>query len=178
MIKEPNKSKADLENDAYLKGKYIMLDRVDVHCIWVSEAVLTLLPNPFPGIPGGEVITELGLGVFCDNAMDLVMQQWPKPSREKKTQFVKAAMRELNKVGLIGMHDARLTPQNLELYKELADSDDWTVRVYAMLECEKRNTFCPDDISKFSREDGLLNLRSVKLFAGNICSSTHLPNDS
>jgi len=149
-----------------LKGKYIMLDRVDVHCIWVSEAVLSLLPSPFPEIPGGEIITDPGPGVFCDNAMDLVMQKWPKPTKEKKTEFVKAAHKALTAVGLVGMHDAGLTPENLELYRTLADGDDFTVRVYAMLECEKRNTFCPDDVKRFEREDGMLTLKSVKLFAG------------
>lgn len=40
-------------------------------------------------------------------------------------------MAKLNEVGLVGIHDAGVTPGNLELYKTLAKSDDWTVRVYA-----------------------------------------------
>jgi predicted amidohydrolase YtcJ len=162
----PNAAKADLEANPKLKGKFIMLDRVDVHCIWVSNAVLELLPAPFPEIPGGEIVTDPGPGVFCDNAMDLVMQFWPRPSERKKTEFVKAAMAELNKVGLVGMHDAGVPPADLNLYETLADSDSWTVRVYAMTECEKRNTFCPEDARMISRDDGLLSVRSVKLFAG------------
>jgi len=89
-----NLSKADLEADPRLKGKYIMLDRVDVHCIWVSASVLELLPKDIPQVPGGEIIIDPGPGVFCDNAMDLVMQLWPAPSTRKKVQFVKAAMKE------------------------------------------------------------------------------------
>lgn len=143
-----------------------MLDRVDVHCIWVSTLVLALLPSPFPEIPGGEVVTDPGPGVFCDNAMDLIMEKWPKPTKEKKTAFVKAAHKALNAVGLVGMHDAGVPPENLELYQELAEGDEWSVRVYAMLECEKRNTFCPNDVKLFEREDGMLMLKSVKLFAG------------
>ena len=46
-----------------------MLDRVDVHCIWVSPAVLKLLPDPIPDVDGGEVVREPGMGVFCDNAV-------------------------------------------------------------------------------------------------------------
>jgi predicted amidohydrolase YtcJ len=166
LIKFADTAKADLESNPRLKGKFIMLDRVDVHCIWVSNAVLELLPAVLPKIPGGEIITDPGPGVFCDNAMDLVMKYWPKPSTEKKTQFVKAAMTELNKVGLVGMHDAGVTPKELTLYESLADGDNWTVRVYAMTECEQRNTFCPGEARMISRDDGLLSVRSVKLFAG------------
>ncbi|CRK46647.1 hypothetical protein BN1723_020097, partial [Verticillium longisporum] len=44
-------------------------------------------------------------------------------------------------------------------------SSDWTVRVYAMLECAQRNTYCPDAAAKVSRVSDLLSVRSVKLFA-------------
>jgi predicted amidohydrolase YtcJ len=154
---------SDLDHDPQLKDKYIMLDRIDVHCIWVSPTVLKLLPDPIPDIPGGEMPAE---GVFCDNAMDLVMQSWPKPTKEQKIGFAKAAMQELNAVGLVGMHDAGVTPENLKLYRELALHEDWSVRVYAMLECEKRNTFCGDANPMIESSNGMLSMKSVKLFAG------------
>jgi predicted amidohydrolase YtcJ len=160
-----NALKADFDSDDQLKGKYIMLDRVDVHCIWVSESVLSLLPSPFPEVPGGEVIIDPGPGVFCDNAMDAVMQHWPKPDKAKKVGFIKAAQKALNGVGLVGMHDAGVVPENLELYQELASTEDWTVRVYAMLECQKRNTFCGNDVQTFEHSSGMLSMKSVKLFA-------------
>ncbi|RYP08475.1 hypothetical protein DL765_008769 [Monosporascus sp. GIB2] len=122
---------ADLKADAMLADLYIMLDRVDVHCIWVSQAVLGLLPDSIPDVDGGEVVREPGMGVFCDNAMDMVMALWPKPDNRKKQQFVQSAMSKLNEVGLVGIHDAGVSPENLELYKSLARGDDWTVRVYA-----------------------------------------------
>lgn len=136
-----------------------MLDRVDVHCVWVSRAVLDLLPDPLPDVNGGEVVREPGMGVFCDNAvsrfriwgslfqrtskvchgrmsdsvlqMDMVMDLWPKPDDEKKKLFIRSAMAKLNEVGLVGIHDAGVTPGNLRLYRSLARGDDWTVRVYA-----------------------------------------------
>lgn len=149
-----------------------MLDRVDVHCIWVSASVLALLSTPFPEIPGGEIITDPSPGVFCDNAMDIVLEHWPKPTKEKKTQFIKNAMVELNKVGLVGMADAGVPPSDLAIYEELAERSsidqegDWTVRVYAMVECAKRNTFCPEQAPWIDRADGMLSVKSVKLFGG------------
>lgn len=145
-----------------------MLDRVDVHCIWVSQPVLDLLPETIPDIPGGQVVTDPGMGVFCDNAMDMVLALWPKPDDEKKKQFVKSAMTKLNEVGLVGIHDAGVTPGNLKLYKDLAGSDDWSVRVYAMIECDERNTFCPREVKKSKSLSGFLTVNSVKLFAGKL----------
>ncbi|OLN86475.1 putative amidohydrolase YtcJ 4 [Colletotrichum chlorophyti] len=156
---------ADIEEDELLKGKYFMLDRIDVHCSWVSQAVLDLLPDDIPDVPGGEIVREPGMGVFCDNAMDLIYDLWPKPGPEKKRAFVAAAMAKLNEVGLVGIHDAGVFPDQLDLYADMAHTDDWTVRVYAMLECAQRNTFCPDDAARVFREDDMFSVRSVKLFA-------------
>ncbi|KAH7149493.1 amidohydrolase family-domain-containing protein [Dactylonectria estremocensis] len=157
---------ADIEQDHTLKGVYLMLDRIDVHCTWVSQAVLDLLPGDLPEvIPGGEIIREPGMGVFCDNAMDLVMDLWPKPGPDVKARHVQSAMRKLNEVGLVGMHDAGATPETLTLFSELAARDDWTLRVYAMLECPQRNSYCPDEAVKFARDDNRFAVQSVKLFA-------------
>jgi predicted amidohydrolase YtcJ len=152
-----------LEINDQFKDLYVMLDRVDVHCIWVSEKVISLLPNPIPKVTGGEVPAK---GVFCDNAMDIVLKHYPKPSQERRTKFIKDGMFELNKYGIVGVHDAGVFPAELSLYNELSKDESWTVRVNAMAECETRNTFCPDDVTKISTPDGRLHVQSVKLFAG------------
>lgn len=161
-----------------------MLDRIDVHCIWVSQAVLDLLPEDLPDVPGGEIVRDPGYGAFCDNAMEVVTSIWPKPNNKKKQKFIHSAMSELNKVGLVGMADAGVSPTNIALFKELAGSEKWTLRVYAMLECDERNTFCPEHAQKHVREDGFLSIQSVKLFAGKwifselslLCNDTCAPN--
>lgn len=140
-----------------------MLDRVDVHCIWVSNRVLELLPSELPNIPGGEIPAK---GVFCDNSMDIVLEYYSKPNKERKTTFVKNAMIELNKLGIVGMHDAGVTPGDLRLYNELSNGEDWTVRVYAMIECDARNTFCPNDVERVIAPNGKFFVRGVKLFGG------------
>ena len=161
-----NTSKADLNSYEVLSGKYIMLDRVDVHCIWVSRAVLDLLPDPLPPLPGGEVITDPGMGVFCDNAMDFVRQYWPPPSRARKMEFLGDAAKELNKIGLVGIHDAGIIPEDIEIQERLANDKDWSLRVYGMFECPVRNSFCPNVARRISRRNGFFTVRSVKLFAG------------
>jgi predicted amidohydrolase YtcJ len=155
-----------LESDPQLRGRFIMLDRVDVHCIWVSEAVLRLLPDEIEDVPGGESIRDPGMGVFCDNAMDIVLRMWPRPGKSKRAEFLQTAMRELHKVGLVGMHDAGVFPEDLALLAEVAQTEEWSLRVYAMVECAERNTFCPEHARKMSEDRGMLSVRSVKLFAG------------
>lgn len=151
-----------------------MLDRVDVHCVWVSQAVLDLLPQNLPDLPGGEIVRDPGMGVFCDNAMDIIMKLWPRPNNTRKTAFLKSAMESLHSVGLVGMHDAGVTPEELRLYKELVGTEDWTLRVYAMIECVERNTFCPQAVQAFADDDGFLSIKSVKLFAGTSPSKSSL----
>lgn len=148
---------------------------VPVHCIWVSDKVLELLPSPLPEVPaGGEIVAK---GVFCDNAMEIVLEHYPKPGKDRKSRFVKDAMIELNKLGIVGMHDAGVVPGDLKLYEELSNDADWTVRVNAMIECDTRNTFCPSDVKKASTPNGKFHVRSVKLFGGKYISSLLLRGD-
>ncbi|KAJ6440426.1 amidohydrolase 3 [Purpureocillium lavendulum] len=157
----------DLEADDRLRGAFVMLDRVDVHCVWVSQAVLDLLADPVPDVPGGEVVRDPGMGVFCDNAMDRLVALWPPPSPAANVAAVKTALRRLNEVGLVGVHDASSTPADHRMYAAMAAAGDgdWTLRLYAMLECERRNSFCLDDAVRVERDDAMFMVRSVKLFA-------------
>ena len=153
---------SDLSSDPDLAGLYIMLDRVDAHCTWVSTPVLSLLPSPLPNVPGGAIPTS---GVFCDNAMNLPLSVYPQPTLEQRTARLLAAQTKLHSFGIVGVHDAGVPRENLELYNDLADAGNLTLRVYAMHECAERNTFCPEEARRIEREDGLLTSRSVKLFA-------------
>jgi len=151
-----------------------MADRVDVHCVYVSEAVLDLLPNPLPEAPpGGVIVTDPGPGVFCDNAMDEVIYPLaPKPDIEQKTRWLKSAMKELNKVGIIGVGDAGMRADDIKILEGMAKNGESTIRINVMLECEERNAYCPNEIQGlelFETSDGigdemLLN-GGVKLFA-------------
>ncbi|KAI6326952.1 hypothetical protein MCOR29_003240 [Pyricularia oryzae] len=158
-----------LAREERLKGLYIMVDRVDVHCTWVSQSVLDLMPADLPHeVPGGEIIRDPGMGVFCDNAMDIVTALWPHPDRRTKQEFVRSAMKALHKVGLVGMHDAGATPTDLAMMQAMAAAGSdggFTLRVYAMLECEERNTVCLAKAAAVRQEDDdMLTIRSVKLF--------------
>lgn len=169
---EANTIQEDL-NLGELKGLYIMLDRVDVHCVWVSNSVLSLLPDPLPTAPpGGVIVTEPGKGVFCDNAMDaIIYPEAPKPDVAQKTRWFRKAMEELNKVGIVGVGDAGMRPEDVQILESLAESGELSIRISVMLECAERNIFCPEETEalKLVNEKALgsdaLMLGGVKLFA-------------
>lgn len=151
-----------------------MLDRVDVHCVWVSSPVLALLPDPMPEAPpGGVVVTDPGMGVFCDNAMDAIIYPLaPKPDVAQKTRWFRAAMAELNKVGIVGVGDAGMRPDDVRILESMAESGQLSIRINVMLECAERNAYCPDEIQGLkileSREGlgaNTLMLGGVKIFA-------------
>ncbi|KAH6662007.1 amidohydrolase family protein [Verticillium dahliae] len=58
-----------------------------------------LLPADIPDVPGGDIIREHGM---------------------EEAAFVSTAMAKLNEVGVVGMHDAGVFPNHLELYADMA----------------------------------------------------------
>ena len=167
-------SQEDLSDDPLLKDLYIMLDRVDVHCVLTSQKVLDLLPNPLPDAPpGGVVVTDPGPGVFCDNAMDAIIYPLaPKPDNTQKTRWFKTAMKELNKVGIVGVGDAGMRPDDISILESMAENRELSIRINVMLECTERNTYCPSETrglklpkSKDALGSNTLMLGGVKLFA-------------
>src|SRR5215471_12055991 len=84
----------------------------------IPVSVLELL-EPLPSeIPGGEIIRDPGLGVLCDAAATLVENISPNKTEEELTAMFKTSIRDLNSVGLVGVHDAGVTPRNIRLYKK------------------------------------------------------------
>jgi predicted amidohydrolase YtcJ len=150
-----------------------MLDRVDIHCVWTSNKVLSLLSDPLPEAPpGGEVITNPGPGVFCDNAIDAIISPLaPKPDASRKINWLKTAMGELNKVGITAMSDAGMRAEDVLILQDLARRGELSVRIRVMAECAVRNTYCHQDLRQIKvMRDGsgggdMLLFGGVKLFA-------------
>jgi len=151
-----------------------MLDRVDAHCVLTSQKVLNLLPDPLPEAPpGGVIVTDPGLGVFCDNAMDAIIYPLaPKPDVAQKSRWIHNAMAELNKVGIVGVGDAGMRPDDVSILERMAERDELTIRINVMLECAERNTYCPKEIkglkllgSPEGMGADMLMLGGVKIFA-------------
>lgn len=131
-------NKAMLDEDPLLRGRPIALKRVDGHAAWVSPKVLDLM-SPLPdSVSGGQVIRDedgyptgnasfqsVGvmifpsmslLGVFLDNAMDLI--PYPPWTDAQHAVYFKTAMKDAISVGLTSIHDAFTPPEQVEFYKK------------------------------------------------------------
>lgn len=144
----------------------VALTRVDWHAVLVNQAALDLgKVTKNTKIDGGEVQVENGklTGILVDNAINLVMDHWPKPSKLEQVKALLAAQEIAFSNGLTTVDDAGLTKETIDLIKELQDTGDLKIRVYAMVSHSEENLdyFLDKGITKTDR----LNVRSFKFFA-------------
>jgi predicted amidohydrolase YtcJ len=104
-------------------------------------------------------------GIFIDRAMALVEQAVPPVSGPLMASALDAAMSDLSRLGLTGVHDPGVDRNVMGLYREKIAEDAFPLRVYAMADgvnetfewlCEEGAVLDPS---------GRLIMRSVKLYA-------------
>ena len=118
---------------------------------------------------GGRIERAAGgapTGVFVDNAQGLVGRVIPDLTPAEVRQALVAAMAEMNRWGLTGIHDAGAGRRTIDLYEELARSGALSVRTYAMISGDSSaiaHYFARGPQSAL--HDGRLWIRSVKLYS-------------
>jgi predicted amidohydrolase YtcJ len=153
----------------------VYLTRIDGNAAFANAKALEIAgitketPDPYGGII---IRKENGepTGVLVNRGMNGVLVKIPENTDQQfKEKFLKAVNACL-RVGLTGVHEAGVGPRAIALYKELIDSNQLKLRVYAMLGEE---TDLPQDIDlvEYFREnrideygDYLLSVKSIKLF--------------
>ncbi|MGH7718814.1 MAG: amidohydrolase, partial [Gemmatimonadaceae bacterium] len=116
----------------------VYLTRVDGHAALVNARAMqaAALGASARDPEGGRI--ERGrngapTGVLVDRAMQLVSQKIPPPSAEQLREAVLAAVREANRWGLTGIHDAGVPRRVIDVYEELAKEGRYTLRNYVMI---------------------------------------------
>jgi len=116
-------------------------------------------------IDGGEVVIENGKlsGVLIDNAENLVMNYWPKSSRQDVVNALLDAQKVCFDYGLTTIDDAGLSPESIQIIDSLQQVGDLKIRIYAMVSASKENLeyYLNKGITKTDR----LNVRSFKYYA-------------
>ncbi|KAJ7782770.1 amidohydrolase family-domain-containing protein [Mycena metata] len=162
---------SDLSADPLLRGRPILLLRVDGHAAWVSERVLEIMAPlpPDSDVEGGSIIRDAAgepTGIFVDNAMMLI----PRPpwAPEQYTDFFNTAVAEALKYGLTSVHDASTDPAAVAFFKGIAETGKLPIRLYLMAVpfSENFTGWEPSKIDRLTKYgvQGKLNLRAVKLF--------------
>ncbi|WP_460218200.1 amidohydrolase [Psychroserpens sp. MEBiC05023] len=144
----------------------IALTRIDGHAILCNQAALDLGKVTIDSkIEGGDVVIENGelTGVLVDNAENLVMNYWPKPTRQDKVKALLAAQDICFDYGLTTVDDAGLDRYSINLIDSLQQTGDLKMRVYAMV------SFSPDNVDYYTKKGIIktdrLNVRSFKFYA-------------
>ena len=144
----------------------VVLKRVDGHAYLVNnKAIEMAMINENTKIEGGQIIREKGklTGLFIDNAMDLINGIIPEFSRKQKVNAYQAAQELCFENGLTTVTEAGLSKENIYLLDSLQKSDLLKIRVYAMIENDRKSIdhFMDSGILKTAQ----LNVRSVKIYA-------------
>ena len=105
-------------------------------------------------------------GVFVDNAQGLVRKAIPRQTRDDVKLSIIDAIKDAQRWGLTGVHDAGAGATELDVYEELAKSGQMKFRLYAMI-----SDNAPTIDAWFKRGplvdgyNGTLWVRSIKLYA-------------
>ncbi|GAA5989840.1 hypothetical protein JCM10908_002341 [Rhodotorula pacifica] len=159
---------ADLEADERLRGRPIYLKRIDVHALWVSPAVLALLPPDLPTkVDGGEIVRDADgrpSGIFLDNAMDYVLAVVPPWTTTSRLRYLLSTARSMLSTGLTSVHDAALSPADVRFLRDLDQKGKLPIRIYGMVGCAPTNSWCGDEEGVEVYEGEKLIVRAAKIF--------------
>lgn len=149
----------------------VYLVRVDGHAGLANlKAIQAATVTSATQDPSGGHIERLAngapAGVFVDNAQGLVRQAIPRQTRADVKQSIVDAVKEAQRWGLTGVHDAGAGATELEVYEELAKAGQLKFRLNAMI---SDNATTIDAWFKrgplMDGYGGTLWVRSVKLYA-------------
>jgi predicted amidohydrolase YtcJ len=144
----------------------IAITRIDGHAILCNQAALDLgNVTANSKINGGEVVLKDGelTGVLIDNAESLVMNYWPKPSREDVSNALLKSQDICFEYGLTTVNDAGLGINAINIIDSLQQTGDLDMRVYAMVSGTPKNV--DYYLSKGIIKNDKLNVRSFKFYA-------------
>lgn len=160
----------DFPSNELLNAKFpntpVVLTRIDGHAIICNQAALDLgKVKKDSKIDGGEVVLNNGklTGVLIDNAESLVMNHWPKHSREDIAKALIVAQDICFEYGLTTVDDAGLDREAIEVIDSLQKADILKIRIYAMVSATKDNL--DYYLNKGIYKTDKLTVRSFKVYA-------------
>jgi predicted amidohydrolase YtcJ len=148
----------------------VYLTRIDGHAAVVNALAMERagLTRATTDPSGGSIERDAQgnpAGVLIDNAQRLVGRAIPAATREQTKAAIKAAIAEMHKYGMTGVHDAGASPRVVELYEELGRERALDIRLYAMI---SDNAEAIDALLRRGPQSGLhggmLWLRAIKLY--------------
>lgn len=149
----------------------VALTRIDGHAILANAAAMKAagVTAATKDPAGGRIErTAAGepTGVFVDNAKELIERIIPPPSNDETRQATLAAIRECQRWGLVGVHDAGEPREVIDLFEEMARAGEFGLRGYIMISDDSAaiaHYFARGPQSALY--DGHIWIRTIKLYA-------------
>jgi predicted amidohydrolase YtcJ len=122
--------------DALFPNRPVFLEGYDGHTFWANAKALSLAgigkdtPDPPNGIIVRDPRTGEPTGALKEAAQDLVAKVIPIPSRVEKLNALRTGIKWANQNGLTRVHSAGGDFSELDLYSELRDEKQLTLRFY------------------------------------------------
>ena len=120
----------------------VAINRIDGHAMLVNSITLALANiDVNTKVFGGSILIKDGVltGILLDNAMNLVYEIMPKPSKAKQIKALKDAEKICFSYGLTTVSDAGLSREIVELMEELHSNNVLKIRIYAMILATKKS---------------------------------------
>lgn len=171
VLWDENRFPTAAELDSAVSDRPVWLRRVDGHAGWANSRALELagINRDTPDPDGGAIIRDENgdaTGVFIDRAMGLIERHIPEQDDQYRATALGAALEEIRRMGMTGVHDAGTGVEAFNLMKQFADEGKLTARIYGMIS-GSGEVF--DELSKDGPVIGYagdrLYLRSVKLYS-------------
>ena len=157
--------------DKIVADRPVWLSRVDGHAGWGNSLAMRLggISKDTPEVQGGKIIRDNNgnaTGIFIDAAEGYIQSIVPEPTVLERSLALEKALKLMAKMGITSVHDAGIGADTWEMYKQFADGEKLTTRIYSMIS-GTGDTF--DELSTSgpikSYADDLLALRSVKIYS-------------
>ena len=157
--------------DAAFPERAVWLRRIDGHAGWANSRAIAEADRDLAGDwqeQGGHIHRDgngEATGIFIDKAMDWIERAVPTDSPELMSRALDLATGAMIRLGLTGVHEAGTSLEMMQLYRAKIAAGDLPVRIYAMADGvgEALGWLCEN--GPFADPSGLLQMRSVKLYA-------------
>ncbi len=150
----------------------VVIARIDGHALLANAAALTIagVDASTQAPPGGRIERDADgnpTGVLVDNAMSLVYRAVPDDGREQDRDAARRAIAALHRYGITQIHDAGVSGDDVELFRELALQGKFDLRSHVMIRAGDPVLARTDDDLPTNdlTGQGLIAVQSIKAMA-------------
>jgi len=152
--------------DSVTPNNPVFVNRLDGHMALANSAALRAagVTRATPTPPGGEIVRDAAgepLGVFKDQAMDLVWRAFPQPSPERRDSALARAMAHAASLGVTASAHMSASWADLASYRRMQHAGRMTLRVAVYLPLDQWHAVA-DTVARAGQGDDWVRIGGVK----------------